>query len=896
MREPIAEPGHRVAPVLVGHTPLVGRFTELAACYGALTDEDVSMVLITGSPGVGKTRLMTELCDKLARERDVLRCVTSPGIVSAPLAALAHLLPEDALAPELAGDPARAFHRVVLAYRARPRRPVLSVDDLHQLDSTSLALIHQLLTLGLIQVVATLRSGVELSEAARAMRRVPVSTEVELRQLTEDHVDTLLHLRFGMPVDAALGQQLWRRSQGNPLLLIELVRRLVADGAVAESGGVLLLTKPLPADDQADALFLDRVARCSPAATDALDLLACAGPLGLEMLEAMAGTAAVEELERLSLVTLQVTQRRCQVAPEHPILADALAVRLTALRRRRLLRTLIDRVEQYGARRRDDPLRVAAWRLDAGLPVEPDALLTAARLARHAHDAQAVERYARLAQLAEVAVAPASAVAIEAATLLGEALVELARFAEAEEVLATIPAGDEEGAASIAVIRAANLAEGLLRPADGLAVIRAAYATAPSPFLRAAQAWHLMVDGRPAEALVMLGDDRRLIAAPDARTVVARAQVAAPCLAMAGRTQDALASCLEADAALASMDDLAALNHRGLHRVNEALALCEAGRLAEAEAVAADVHAQVASGAAIAARVWAAITLGRVLLVSGRLTAARRWYLEASSLAAARGLPGPARAALVGLVTACAQLGDGAAAQARLIELRGLPGPFGFMGPEEALAPGWAAAVSGGYSEGAAILVRGAETGAASGHVTTAAWLLHDAVRMSPATARRAADPITELAGRSDSDLLAARAEHVRAVADGRPESLLLAARTLEQAGLLVVAAEALCAAATRFERDGERRRSRSTMVQARQLIGRLDGARTPGLAPAATAAELTEREREIAVLAGAGFSSKDIAARLYLSARTVDNHLQRVYDKLGVNGRQALAAALEQA
>ncbi len=57
--------------------------------------------------------------------------------------------------------------------------------------------------------------------------------------------------------------------------------------------------------------------------------------------------------------------------------------------------------------------------------------------------------------------------------------------------------------------------------------------------------------------------------------------------------------------------------------------------------------------------------------------------------------------------------------------------------------------------------------------------------------------------------------------------------------------------------------------------------------------APLTRRERDIATLAAGGASSKEIADRLYLSVRTVNNHLQSAYSKLGIAGRRELANAL---
>jgi DNA-binding CsgD family transcriptional regulator len=55
----------------------------------------------------------------------------------------------------------------------------------------------------------------------------------------------------------------------------------------------------------------------------------------------------------------------------------------------------------------------------------------------------------------------------------------------------------------------------------------------------------------------------------------------------------------------------------------------------------------------------------------------------------------------------------------------------------------------------------------------------------------------------------------------------------------------------------------------------------------------LDGREREIVMLAASGLASKDIAGRLYLSVRTVNNHLQHAYAKLGVSSRAGLAEAL---
>jgi DNA-binding CsgD family transcriptional regulator len=55
----------------------------------------------------------------------------------------------------------------------------------------------------------------------------------------------------------------------------------------------------------------------------------------------------------------------------------------------------------------------------------------------------------------------------------------------------------------------------------------------------------------------------------------------------------------------------------------------------------------------------------------------------------------------------------------------------------------------------------------------------------------------------------------------------------------------------------------------------------------------LTPQELQIAHLAAAGLSNKQIAGRLYMSHRTVGSHLYRIFPKLGVTSRAALSSAL---
>jgi DNA-binding NarL/FixJ family response regulator len=70
------------------------------------------------------------------------------------------------------------------------------------------------------------------------------------------------------------------------------------------------------------------------------------------------------------------------------------------------------------------------------------------------------------------------------------------------------------------------------------------------------------------------------------------------------------------------------------------------------------------------------------------------------------------------------------------------------------------------------------------------------------------------------------------------------------------------------------------------------------GLVPSGTAAEprsperLTDREVEVLGCVADGLSNEAIADRLTISMRTVERHLSNIYEKLGVGGKAARAAA----
>jgi DNA-binding NarL/FixJ family response regulator len=111
--------------------------------------------------------------------------------------------------------------------------------------------------------------------------------------------------------------------------------------------------------------------------------------------------------------------------------------------------------------------------------------------------------------------------------------------------------------------------------------------------------------------------------------------------------------------------------------------------------------------------------------------------------------------------------------------------------------------------------------------------------------------------------------------------------------GADLLAAEAAADAASRWQVRGEPRRCAAASQLARSLLAQCEGALTPALRSLDSRSTLTAAERDTAELAARGYSNKAIAEELVLSVRSVENRLQRTYEKLGINSREGLKGAL---
>ncbi|MEW2330256.1 AAA family ATPase [Micromonospora chersina] len=245
----------------VDTAPLVGRAGTVAALRSALLDDvapgQTAAVFLTGESGVGKTRLLAEVGERLRDGgalvltgacldigdasplhpvRQALRRLDADlteARTSSAVRGLLQVFDEETPGPDGAGAllerVSRGLHLV-----AAGRPLVLVLDDLQWVDrSTRQLLLYLLAGLGDLQlsVLAAIRA--ESLQGAHPLRRVLTELRrlrsvrvVDLAPLDRAGTDELAAAIVGTALPPEAADQLWQRSGGNPFVVEELARDL----------------------------------------------------------------------------------------------------------------------------------------------------------------------------------------------------------------------------------------------------------------------------------------------------------------------------------------------------------------------------------------------------------------------------------------------------------------------------------------------------------------------------------------------------------------------------------------------------------------------------------------------------------------------------------------------
>lgn len=313
-----------------------------------------------------------------------------------------------------------------------------------------------------------------------------------------------------------------------------------------------------------------------------------------------------------------------------------------------------------------------------------------------------------------------------------------------------------------------------------------------------------------------------------------------------------------------------------------------AGRLAAAAAgLTGWYHQQAQRGHHPLGGVYA-LFLGLIAYTQGQVATAIRWLREAEEISRGVDLFATLGNSLAELARCRALLGEASAAEITLSQAQAAtPRFFALGGVLIGQARTWIAVARGEISQGVELALRTAEAAGSHGLVVYQTEALHDVARLGQA--RLVATDLTRLASRIDGVLAKEYARHASALAARNPVKLGEVSAAFEEMGAMLYAAEAAAQAARLHQDQGRRGSALTCSIRAQALAERCDGARTPALAGVGGNLPLTLREQEIATLAATGLTNRDIAKRLSISVRTVDNHLHNAYAKLGVSGREEL-------
>ena len=864
--------------------PLVGRTEVLDQARQDLRRGDLSGIVLCGPAGVGKSRLASEIADfGAAAGFHVERATASQSARGIPFGALAPLLPPAAMAVER-GIAMHGQATEALMQRSGGKRLLLLVDDAQWLDDASALLFQQLVAARTVFAIATVRTGEPVPDSVQAVWKNGLCDRVDVGPLDRAEVEDLLEQVLGDPVEGAALQQLWEVTEGNLQYLRELVMAGVDSGKLVEDAGLWRTFGRITPSERLHDLVGERLAGLDDGEVATLELIAFGEPLGVDVVAGLVGSDPLVRLERKGLVETALDGRRFEATLAHPVHGEVVRGRTPLVRAREVQRLLADAIEAHQNRRRADVLKVALWRVEAGGATSPELLIDAARQAGFAHDIETALRLARAAHDLEPTFASGQ--------IIADSLYTLGRSDETEKVLADLEdeAADDNQRATLIRVRVYNrywhdgdLAAALEVIEHGREVI-----TEPD---------HLVeLDGLQAVLEVTSGKAQagvdRGLALLDAsydRAVVQASLACALGLPVLGRADEAEVPVKAGLRAYSRLGGQLTLYEPSLLYVAQALARASAGRLDDAERMATEgyEHALMADDAAG----WAffSMTRGVVALDKGLLDEAIRWFAEASGLFRFVNHFGPLGWGLLGVTLAHAMQGEVGPADAALAEEAMLEHPADYHAVNRCRSRAWLAVAKGHPADAKEHLEDGWGIAFDRGEWPGAAMILHDLARLGHADQERA----ELLVERPVGPYGLVRVQHTLGVATNDLELMGDAADEFGAMGANLLAAEAAFGVTAEHRRRGSPRDATGWSRKATAWAALCPGARTPGLAMSEEPVALTKREREVAVLAASGITSKDIAERLFVSVRTVDNHLGRVYDKLGIASRAELAVIM---
>jgi DNA-binding CsgD family transcriptional regulator len=864
--------------------PLVGRDEELTLLDAVAR---TGPVVVAGAAGVGKSRLVASWRETV--DEPTTAVVATRASATIPFGAFAPWAPTG-LDP--GADRLGTLRTVADALAAVGGTVV--VDDAHLLDPASAALVLHLVRHTPVGVVATLRSGEPCPDPITALWVHEDGTRIDLRPLSEDECATLAARRLGGRLHASARRRLWALAAGNPMHLRETTEAALEQGRLVAADGAWSWTGSLAGTPRLVDLVEARLGRVDADDRRVLELVALGEPLPIEVLGALAPEERVEALEAVRLLALRATAAGEVVGLGHPLYGEVLRATTSRLRARQHHHDLAVAATDHDLHRRD-PLRVALWWQQAEAPSGDAALLVAASTR-----AMVLQDYPLSAGLAEAGVAAGGGVPallavsrvhgltgrpVEAAAALDAAAGTARTPAEVAEVALSRTIGafwrDRHcrGAATVVEEARATLPPdrwaGVAATGGCVAVLSCdlarARALATDAIAEAPPGGVAATLGRVVEVLAATwqGDGRPLLAAyPDLLPAILSVIALDPVPAALAVTGYQAAMVLEGqlDVGVATFEQI----------------LARAGQ---------DDDVYLAMPALLTART--ALDQGRVATAADRARQARELMGEDRPYVFGRVVVAGAT-----LATARAQAGDarGAAEAVARAEARAdawIPDAAAHL----ALARAWTLAAAGQLTDAADGALAVADRMRAAGAGAFEAIALLDATRMGAAA--RTAAPLADLTARAPGPWVVAAAALARALADHDRGALDEVSNRFAAMGAVLLAAEAAAQATIAHGRAGIRHAEAASRRRAQDLLARCEGAATPllaGLDRRAVADELTAREREVAAMAAAGRTNREIATALGVSVRTVNSHLNHAYAKVGTSDREELARLLRPA